>query len=152
MYPGSGLHSTPVIKHPAQHSGGSHKDQMLHQTAHGNKHAYQNHVAVQQVIYQTPSLAEHTKQTPLQTDVAYQTPLHPEQVVYQTPLQTEVAYQTPLHAEQVAYQTPVNFYANSLYVATNTDPHWDFYNKVIVQVFKDIINNKSLTLKSPEKP
>ena len=111
MYPGSGLHSNPVSKQSGQHSGGSHKDQMLHQTVYANKHAYQNPVPAEQVIYQTPLLAEH----------AHQTPLH-----------SEIAYQTPLHPEQVAYQTPVNFYANSLYVATNTDPHWDFYNKVIV--------------------
>ena len=122
MYPGSGLHSNPVSKQSGQHSGGSHKDQMLHQTVYANKHAYQNPVPAEQVIYQTPLLAEHAHQTPLHSEIAYQTPLHSEQV----------AYQTPLHPEQVAYQTPVNFYANSLYVATNTDPHWDFYNKVIV--------------------
>ena len=111
MYPGSGLHSNPVSKQSGQHFGGSHKDQMLHQTVYANKHAYHNPVPAEQVIYQTPLLAEH----------AHQSPLH-----------SEIAYQTPLHPEQVAYQTPVNFYANSLYVATNTDPHWDFYNKVIV--------------------
>ena len=77
-----------------------------------------------------------TGHNPVHTDQFGYQSTHKDQIfhqhenqIYQSAHSNQLNNQ-PAHTEQIAYQTPVNFYANSLYVATNTDPHWDFYSKV----------------------